>query len=178
MLASFSPLLPFLPCLYLLNLHLANSPVTLTLDSNLISSSSQWRALFTDGNEYTMLLLPITWLLYRTIRPFLRNKSLIVGKAVIVTGSDTGFGRAISLKLASDGVVVYAGVLTAASGKKLLTDSGKNNNLIPVVMNVCSDKDVDKCLRTVEKGGYDLVGLVNNAGISAFGFCELLPMSR
>ena len=177
MIHHLSPLLPLISGAYILNIHLLNSstPINTTLP-RLFSGEVSWKTIFHEMDSYSLLVLPALWLLYRALRPFLRSLSRVDGKAVVVTGSDTGFGRAIALKLASEGVYVFAGVLTAASGKKLVADSGGNKCLIPVVMNVCSDKDVQNCLAKVKKSKHQLVGLVNNAGISAFGFSELLPM--
>jgi len=90
MIHLLSPLLPLVASYFLFTVHTSNSPVTLHITPDLITSTAQWKSLYTDGNAYTLLLLPALWLLYRSVRPFLRRSSLVRGKAVVVTGSDTG----------------------------------------------------------------------------------------
>ena len=48
----------------------------------------------------------------------------------------------------------------------------------PLVMDVTKDADVARAVATVERSGLTLHGLVCNAGISAFGFAEMLPLTR
>jgi NADPH:quinone reductase-like Zn-dependent oxidoreductase len=59
------------------------------------------------------------WLCYRIIRRWLRDPRLLVGRAVVVTGASTGFGKAIALELAARGAVVFAGSRREEDGKKL-----------------------------------------------------------
>ena len=36
----------------------------------------------------------------------------LIGKAIVITGCDTGFGHDLSLRLVARGMIVYAGCLT------------------------------------------------------------------
>lgn len=103
---------------------------------------------------------------------------------VIVTGCDYGFGREIALHLHRMGATVYAGVLSQASGDKLIAlmrqdvhEATAAARLRPIVMDVTKQKDVDQAFQVVLKSGLPLRALVNNAGISAFGWAEELPTS-
>lgn len=129
------------------------------------------------------LLLP--WLLFRAVRPWLRDAASLKGQAVLITGCDHGFGAAVALTLAAHGTVVFAGVLNEDSGRRLLerqkqqgAAKGAPEPLRPLVLDVTKDADVAAAVLAVEKSGVPLRGIVNNAAISAFGFAELVPMER
>ena len=126
-----------------------------------------------------LLLLPMIWMIYRFMRHFLRNSAYLTNRGVVVTGCDTGFGKAIALQLAKEGAVVFAGVMDSNNGQNLAKIAADFAGVIePVVMNVTKQEDIDNCLQIVEKSGVILHGVVCNAGISAFGYCEMLPLSR
>jgi len=110
-----------------------------------------------------------------------RSNQKLQQSCVIVTGCDYGFGRAIALHLHSMGTTVYAGVLSTQSGEKLLqltnNNNDNNNKLIPVVMDVTKMQDIQKAVQIVTASKLPLLAIVNNAGISAFGWAEALPIS-
>lgn len=90
------------------------------------------------------------------------------GKAVFITGCDTGFGRITALKLSSMGYHVYAGcLLPQASGAKTLQESSKNITIVP--LDVTKDDSVQSAYEFVERDldGKPLWAIVNNAGIFA-----------
>ncbi|XP_066995763.2 D-beta-hydroxybutyrate dehydrogenase, mitochondrial [Anabrus simplex] len=105
----------------------------------------------------------------------------VEGKAVLVTGCDSGFGYDLALKLQKLGFVVFAGCLQLNKGgsgaKKLLKKELKNFHVIQ--LDVTSEEDVAKAVQYVGKnlppGG--LWGIVNNAGWSTFGHVEWVPIS-
>ena len=76
------------------------------------------------------------------------------------------------------GATVYAGVLSNKSSEKLL-HLVKNNKdrMRPIIMDVTKQIDIDKAVETIQKSGLKLQACVNNAGISAFGWGEALPVS-
>ena len=113
--------------------------------------------------------------------------------AAFVTGCDSGIGRDIVLELLREGVgVVFAGVLSAAAGDQLKRDvAGLLNRgnkaqeqqlLHPCVCDVTKIDDVTKTFvdikRVCAETGTSLRVVVNNAGVTAFGFAETLPLER
>ena len=127
-------------------------------------------------------VLILLWRL--VIRPMLPAFKL-EGSCVVVTGCDYGFGRQIALTFAKEGATVFAGCLSASSGAKLVKLAGDGSGgaaatgrLIPLVMDVTKDADVDEAVKRVVASGLPLRAVVNNAGISAFGWAEMLPLHR
>jgi 3-oxoacyl-[acyl-carrier protein] reductase len=94
----------------------------------------------------------------------------LAGKVAIVTGASRGIGRAIALKLASNGasvVVNYAG--NADKAQEVVTEIEKLQvQAIPVQADVSKVADIHKLFdQTIEKfGKVDI--LVNNAGITFY----------
>ncbi|XP_069476332.1 D-beta-hydroxybutyrate dehydrogenase, mitochondrial, partial [Ambystoma mexicanum] len=106
----------------------------------------------------------------------------VVGKGVLVTGCDSGFGFSVAKHLHSKGFTVFAGCLLKDKGhdgvKEL--DDMKCARMKTVQLNVCKEEEVQSAvehirasLKDPEKG---LWGLVNNAGISTFGEVEFTSM--
>jgi NAD(P)-dependent dehydrogenase (short-subunit alcohol dehydrogenase family) len=74
---------------------------------------------------------------------------------------------------------VFAGVLSEESGRKLvagLSAADSAARLIPIVMDVTKQEDVERAVEVVVSSKILLRAVVNNAGISAFGWSEHLPM--
>jgi NAD(P)-dependent dehydrogenase (short-subunit alcohol dehydrogenase family) len=86
-------------------------------------------------------------------------------KWVLVTGASTGIGRACAELLTSGGFGVYAG----ARKKRDLDDLAGISNIIPLKLDVTSEKDVNAALETIRKNKTGIHGLVNNAGIAVAG---------
>ncbi|KAF4527614.1 hypothetical protein B566_EDAN016300 [Ephemera danica] len=100
------------------------------------------------------------------------------GKAVLITGCDSGFGYHLALRLEKMGFVVFAGCLNAAGAKQLVKEGG--NNLVAVQLNVTSEEDIVKAQQHIsdvlsERRIHGLWGVVNNAGLSTFGTIEWIP---
>jgi NAD(P)-dependent dehydrogenase (short-subunit alcohol dehydrogenase family) len=94
-----------------------------------------------------------------------QTPQITASKAVLVTGASTGIGRTVTEQLAADGYFVYAGARKDADLKAL----GALKNVQAVRLDVTDKKDIDAAVETVKKGGRGLYGLVNNAGVLAYG---------
>jgi NAD(P)-dependent dehydrogenase (short-subunit alcohol dehydrogenase family) len=94
-----------------------------------------------------------------------QTPEITASKAVLVTGASTGIGRKVTEQLAADGYFVYAGARKDADLKAL----GALKNVQAVRLDVTDQKDIDAAVETVKKGGRGLYGLVNNAGVLAYG---------
>ncbi len=96
---------------------------------------------------------------------------LLEGKCALVTGASRGIGRAIALKLASEGAKVainYAG--NQAKAEEVKAEIEKNGGeAIVVKANVADAADVDAMVKTVHEAFGRIDILVNNAGITRDG---------
>ncbi|XP_043937310.1 corticosteroid 11-beta-dehydrogenase isozyme 2 [Protopterus annectens] len=102
----------------------------------------------------------------------------VEGKAVLITGCDSGFGKAVAHHLDSMGVHVYATVLNleGPGAKDLQMSCSKKMQLIQV--DITKSEDIKHALQIVRENGKGLWGLVNNAGVCVnFGDAELSLMS-
>jgi NAD(P)-dependent dehydrogenase (short-subunit alcohol dehydrogenase family) len=95
--------------------------------------------------------------------------------AVLVTGSSGGIGSALVRQLDDLGWQVFAGVRSLEAGRRLAEG---RKNIIPVELDVCDEKSIatasEEVSRHVKQAG--LFALINNAGLSADGPLELLPI--
>ena len=106
------------------------------------------------------------------------SNRLLQHQYVLVTGCDTGFGRAIVEKLDRIGVHVFAGCLTHSAVEELKSQSSR---IIPFVMDVTKTADIEKAVTLVKKElpeGRGLWGIVNNAGVGHHGFIEWISVER
>ncbi|XP_049274742.1 estradiol 17-beta-dehydrogenase 2-like isoform X2 [Rhipicephalus sanguineus] len=94
------------------------------------------------------------------------------GKAVLVTGCDTGFGNLLAKRLASEKFFVYAGCLNASGdGARELS---MNSNIRVLQMDVTNEDQMEEALVTV-KGTLEskvLWAVVANAGVPSHGLLE------
>jgi len=105
------------------------------------------------------------------------------GKAVLITGCDSGFGYQLSQKLNRNGFKVYATVHNSSSEGALALRGNATNadKLIVLQMDVTKDNDVNDVLQKVKQdlsSGYELWALVNNAGIGSYSPLEWGTMDR
>ncbi|ORU01225.1 3-oxoacyl-(acyl-carrier protein) reductase [Anaerovibrio sp. JC8] len=96
---------------------------------------------------------------------------LLDGKSALITGGSRGIGRAIAIKLASEGAAVainYAGNAKAAEEVKSIIEAAGGKAMI-VQADVSNGEAVDAMIKEVVDtfGGIDI--LVNNAGITRDG---------
>lgn len=103
--------------------------------------------------------------------------------AVLVTGSSTGIGRAVTLALARRGFRVFAGVRREASATGLREDGGaaggrSPGRITPLLFDVTDAAAIERAARAIEEetGPCGLHGLVNNAGLVVAGPMEFLPL--
>ncbi len=97
-------------------------------------------------------------------------------KAIVITGTSTGIGKACALYLDKLGFKVYAGVRKRADGDNLKKEVSER--LTPLILDVTDENSINMAAKVIEKEtDVNLYGLVNNAGVSLNGPLELVPMS-
>ncbi len=89
----------------------------------------------------------------------------VTQKAVLVTGANSGIGRNIAERLATEGYFVYAGARKAEDIKEL----SAIKNMQGVRLDVTIQSDIDAAVEAVQAGGLGLYGIVNNAGVMVMG---------
>ncbi|KAM4770887.1 D-beta-hydroxybutyrate dehydrogenase, mitochondrial-like [Rhinophrynus dorsalis] len=103
------------------------------------------------------------------------------GRAVLITGCDSGFGNLLAQRLLSMGFTVFATCLFPdGEGAQSLKRYSSPDQLKIVRLNVSSEKEMADAKEFVqnnlpEKG---LWGIVNNAGISTWGLSEWHSMDK
>ena len=91
--------------------------------------------------------------------------------SVLLTGCDSGFGKATALALRSRGFRVFAGCLTEAGRGSLAAHA--DAGLIPLRLDVTSDADVADAMETVKKSsGKPLLAVLNVAGVQLGALVE------
>ncbi|XP_075531948.1 retinol dehydrogenase 7-like [Dermacentor variabilis] len=96
------------------------------------------------------------------------------GKAVLITGCDTGFGHRLAKRLSRKGFLVFAGCLSSKS------DGAKELKLLPNInvmqLDVTDQKQIDDALDAVKEqlDSRVLWSVVANAGIGTGGYLEWL----
>uniref|UniRef100_H3D5D9 3-hydroxybutyrate dehydrogenase, type 1 n=1 Tax=Tetraodon nigroviridis TaxID=99883 RepID=H3D5D9_TETNG len=122
------------------------------------------------------------WSLLRFFVERFRARLQARGKAVLVTGCDSGFGRALAKHLHQLGFTVFAGCLLkdrGGAGAKELEEF-RSDRMHVVQLDVCSDEQVNRAVDYVRENLPDsekgLWAVVNNAGVSTFGEVEFTSM--
>lgn len=113
----------------------------------------------------------IIFLIARFLWELIPAPGNIRDKAVLITGCDSGFGRALALKCVRNGFTVFAGCLTKQGGDGLAKEAA-SDRLHVVSLDVSKDESVAEAKKFVEEklGSKKLWGIVNNAGIfSCYG---------
>lgn len=85
-------------------------------------------------------------------------------KAVLVTGATSGIGLKITEELSAKGYFVYAGARKQADIDRL----NAMDNVKSIKLDVTKWDQINAAVKTVEKEGRGLYGLVNNAGVAIF----------
>ena len=98
-------------------------------------------------------------------------------KAILITGSSTGIGKACALHLDKLGFKVYAGVRKQADGDNLKKEASEN--LTPIILDVTDAESIESTISIIEKEtGGEISGLVNNAGTGISGVVEVTPIEE
>ena len=107
------------------------------------------------------------------------------GKAVFITGCDTGTGYDLAIRLRNYGFYVYSGCLDPESpgGQRLHSCTKlEKGRLCVVPCDVTKWKEVQACSETVSKDigerDLELWAVVNNAGVSILSEFEWVPMEQ
>jgi len=86
-------------------------------------------------------------------------------KVAIVTGAGSGIGRAIALRFANEGATVVVAELNAKSGEETAAMiREQDHEAISVRTDVSKTEDVRKLFEEVDRRGWELDILINNAG--------------
>ncbi|XP_077528700.1 retinol dehydrogenase 7-like [Haemaphysalis longicornis] len=98
------------------------------------------------------------------------------GKAVLITGCDTGFGNMLAKRLAQDGFLVFAGCLDSNSEGAMVLK--KSRNIRVLQLDITKDNQVDEALASVKRdlGSKVLWSVVANAGIANSALMEWMTM--
>ena len=96
------------------------------------------------------------------------------GRAVLITGCDTGFGHMLALELVRKGWRVYAGCLTPQGVEALLSKAaGSVGTMVAVQMDVTKQADIDRVVKQIgDECPQKLFALVNNAGVGRGGLVD------
>ncbi|XP_015759500.1 PREDICTED: dehydrogenase/reductase SDR family member 9-like isoform X1 [Acropora digitifera] len=125
-----------------------------------------------------LLLLAIALLsiIYLVARLLPKPKIDIKGKYVLITGCDTGFGRATAIELDRMGAYVLATCLTNEGEKSL--KSVTSDKLKTFQMDVTNSKHIKHVYEEIKKETSldGLWGVVNNAGILCLSPIEWMPL--
>ncbi|XP_029384462.1 D-beta-hydroxybutyrate dehydrogenase, mitochondrial [Echeneis naucrates] len=111
-----------------------------------------------------------------------RGSVQVKGKAVLITGCDTGFGHALAKHLHKLGFTVFAGCLLkdkGGDGAKELEEFHSDRMKV-VQLDVSSEEQVTQAVEYIKDSLDDpergLWAVVNNAGVSTFGEVEFTSM--
>ncbi|KAL3226988.1 hypothetical protein MRX96_024493 [Rhipicephalus microplus] len=98
------------------------------------------------------------------------------GKAVLITGCDTGFGNMLARNLSQQGFLVFAGCLDSNSEGAMVLKKCRNVRVLQ--LDVTKDSQVDEALEAVKRdlGSRVLWAVVANAGIPNSGLIEWMTM--
>ena len=98
-------------------------------------------------------------------------------RAVLVTGTSTGIGRATALALDGRGWQVFAGVRREEDTASLRAEASER--LVPLTLDVTSPEQIAAAAeRIAAESENGLHGVVNNAGIAVPGPLETLPLDE
>ncbi|XP_050048042.1 short-chain dehydrogenase/reductase family 9C member 7-like [Dermacentor andersoni] len=98
------------------------------------------------------------------------------GRALLITGCDTGFGYRLAKRLSRKGFLVFASCLSSNSAGA--EELKALPHVVVLELDVTKQEQVDKALGTIKKhlGERELWAVVANAGIASAGLLEWLTM--
>lgn len=97
-------------------------------------------------------------------------------QSVLVTGASSGIGEEAAVFLAHKGFRVFAAARRIDRLKEL--NAVGAGRITPLQMDVTDENSIADALAKIAEDGAPLYGLVNNAGASAMGPVEKLPLSE
>lgn len=100
------------------------------------------------------------------------------GKAVILTGAASGIGRALALRLAGAGAVVYAVDVNGAGLESLRTDAGPQARVELCELDVRDPDAFAELVQNIEAESKQIDFLFNNAGVTLLGESQNIPFER
>jgi NAD(P)-dependent dehydrogenase (short-subunit alcohol dehydrogenase family) len=95
----------------------------------------------------------------------------------LITGANSGLGRATALLLAQKGHKVYAGMRNLEKGSKLL-ELAKDCDLSAIQIDVTDDDSVLACANEINENGDSVDVLVNNAGVAFNSVTEDIDIEK
>lgn len=115
------------------------------------------------------------WVVSRIPRKIVNSE----GKAVLITGCDTGFGNELALRLDSCGFTVFAGCLSPDCEGAVELKQRCSSKLHILPLDVTRYDQILAAVKEVEThlDGRDLWALVNNAGVAIFSEIEWCSMA-
>ncbi|KAM4606390.1 D-beta-hydroxybutyrate dehydrogenase, mitochondrial [Polymixia lowei] len=129
-----------------------------------------------------IVMLYLVFVVYVATPRIPRGLVEVKGKAVFITGCDSGFGHALAKHLHKLGFTVFAGCLfkdQGGEGAKGLEEFHCDRMKV-VQLDVCSEEQVNHAVEYVKDNLEDsergLWAVVNNAGVSTFGEVEFTSM--
>uniref|UniRef100_A0A3P8THP1 3-hydroxybutyrate dehydrogenase, type 1 n=1 Tax=Amphiprion percula TaxID=161767 RepID=A0A3P8THP1_AMPPE len=129
-----------------------------------------------------IVVLYAVFVLYVATPRIPRGLVEVKGKAVFITGCDTGFGNALAKHLHKLGFTVFAGCFLKdkdGEGAKELEEFHSDRMKV-VQLDVCSEEQVNKAVEFIKDNLEDsergLWAVVNNAGVATFGEVEFTSM--
>ncbi|XP_073529435.1 retinol dehydrogenase 7-like [Phyllobates terribilis] len=126
----------------------------------------------------TLVYILLFGLLVIVIYTKLRDKDVFFspqGRAVLITGCDSGFGNLLALRLLDMGFMVFAACLFPdGEGAQALINHSSPGQVKVIRLDVTSDEEMEKAKQYVKDNLPDkgLWGLVNNAGLATYGMVE------
>ncbi len=98
-------------------------------------------------------------------------------RAIVITGTSSGIGKACALYLDKLGFKVYAGVRKQVDGDNLKNEASER--LTPLILDVTDEESIHAVASMIEKEtDGNVFGLINNAGIGRGGALEVTPVAE
>ncbi|XP_014261732.1 short-chain dehydrogenase/reductase family 9C member 7 [Cimex lectularius] len=120
-----------------------------------------------------------SYLGYKFWAKLVRAKPLDSTKAVIITGCDSGLGFSFAKHFVERGMTVLACVLDLdCDGAQELAGDLVHLYKMDVTKEELVKNVSEQIMHTINENGYELLGLVNNAGVLLFGDFECLTMNH
>ncbi|XP_068722409.1 retinol dehydrogenase 7-like isoform X2 [Montipora capricornis] len=133
---------------------------------------------FFSFSSFLLLIISALLSIYLVTCLLPRGKIDIKGKYVLITGCDTGFGRATAIKLDKMGACVLATCLTKEGEHSLKSEA--SDELKTFQLDVTNSKQIKDVYEEIKKdvSPAGLWGLVNNAGLMCTSPIEWTPLAE